>query len=300
MSIVVDGVNIKECTTQRNDFLIMVKMNTGQVVWERTLYLDLPQQSKALNLRSFINSKNPLGYRRIVVTNKRTQPRITSGNLSGLIVTLVNNGEIRGDTPGRNGLELSSSMKLTNNGWIRGAGKNGKSTSSKSLTYGTWITRKCFHESCVSAGTYCPRYYHRGSKKGAYRFSGAGACQSNGVIRWSGGSKWGDFDIVTHKNGFTFWAGRSDGTLFIKTSNTIKTTGQKGGIGISYTTKRTNGKKSAVSYNGFNYSNGRKMAGTLSSTSGDGGNWGTGGRAITGFGHLTSGSKRGKVSGSVS
>lgn len=89
------------------------------------LHLTLTQHTSLINLRSFINARNPNNRTRVIVTNTLTQPRLTTGNLSGLTVELINNGEFQGEAAGRNGMEITSALKLTNNGWIRGAGGNG-------------------------------------------------------------------------------------------------------------------------------------------------------------------------------
>ena len=336
MAIVVDGVNITNVTTQKKDFIITVKMNTGQIVWERTLYLDLPQQSKVVNLRTFINSKNSLGYRRIVVTNARTQPRIISGNLSGLIVELVNKGEIQGDAPGRNGLEVSSAMKLTNHGWIRGAGGNGKAgsrgangaNSTKTVSVkknvssswrggGIWY-RPCkykfVHEPDPKSG--CGVYtgvpigwiaWHNGAQVSG-RGGAPSAVNVGGVTLYRSGS------VVNsrHENRCCGKPPASVGyASWYNSTKRISITGGKGGAGGAggrgqyYRHGKTNG--SGGSSGGRSSPSGGN-SGHRGQTGGNGGTWGNrggnngsvGGHAITGFGRLTAGSKRGSVSGSVS
>lgn len=100
--------------------------NSGTGV-DPILYLTLAQSAGTINLRNIINANNPLNRTEVIVTNNLTQPRIYSGDLSGLDVTLINNGEIQANQFSGNGLDIISPMTLTNNGWIRGAGGNGGS-----------------------------------------------------------------------------------------------------------------------------------------------------------------------------
>ncbi len=104
-------------------------MNEGYMngvhVFTTLLRLTLPQAVTPVNLRTFINNNNPHGRTRIIVTNNLTQPRLDTGNLAGLSVTLVNNGQFQGAAVGDRGMNITSALTVTNNGWIRGAGGNG-------------------------------------------------------------------------------------------------------------------------------------------------------------------------------
>lgn len=89
------------------------------------LYLLDPANPNSVFLDAFIAANNPTNRVNIKVINQFTQPRIRSGDLSGLNVLLENNSEIQGNIPGREALELTSPLQLINNGWIRGAGGSG-------------------------------------------------------------------------------------------------------------------------------------------------------------------------------
>lgn len=102
------------------------------------LYLELEQSTgDIISLEQVINDNNPTNKTEIVITNNYVQPTIQTGNIDGLDVTLINNGEIQGNTtyegynPNRSSTALivnttdNSAFKLINNGWIRAAGGNG-------------------------------------------------------------------------------------------------------------------------------------------------------------------------------
>ena len=97
----------------------------GVIVYKRMLEFDLPQQHKTFDLRPIIDKMNKYGATVIKVTNKLKQPSMHTGSFSGLQVIFVNEGELLGTTPGESALTLTSTMKLINNGHIRGAGGNG-------------------------------------------------------------------------------------------------------------------------------------------------------------------------------
>lgn len=89
------------------------------------LYITLAQSSATITLRTIIDNVNTENRTKVQITNNYVQPRIRSGDLSGLTVTFINNGEIQANQFSGTGLELSSNLTLINNGWIRGAGGNG-------------------------------------------------------------------------------------------------------------------------------------------------------------------------------
>ena len=106
--------------------LVFAQFSPG-VFWqpERTLELILPASSSAINLQSFIATNNPDGVTKVIVTNNSRNPQIYSGDLSAYEVTLVNNSSILGMRASKNALVLTSSLKLINNGVIRGGGGSG-------------------------------------------------------------------------------------------------------------------------------------------------------------------------------
>ena len=105
-----------------------VSVNGSNIVWQNSLALSLNKQSTkkdGWSLRDFIDANNKKGIGTVVVTNDIVQPSMKTGDLSGLTVTLINNGEIQGNTEGMWAMTLQSEIKLVNNGYIRGAGGHG-------------------------------------------------------------------------------------------------------------------------------------------------------------------------------
>ena len=133
----------------------------GVVVWVNTTEVVLPQFSATWTLRDWLNANHP-GVTALKVINNLTQPSMNSGNLSGLSVELVNNGEIQGTSSGSYAMGVTSAMKLTNNGWIRGAGGNGGvggngglgGTGGKGANSSAWVDGPSYFEVDVST---CPR-----------------------------------------------------------------------------------------------------------------------------------------------
>jgi hypothetical protein len=97
------------------------------------LMLDLPKSYEQINLRDFIDANNPLSKTDVLITNNVVNCSITSGDLSGLNVTLIVNKALQGfakkrsnDNESKNsGLVVTSQMRLLNNHYIRGAGGYG-------------------------------------------------------------------------------------------------------------------------------------------------------------------------------
>ena len=89
---------------------------------EPELNLTLAQASQVIELDSVINNNNPENLHTVNITNNLTQPTIFSGDLTGLDVTLINNGNIHGIDTQWEALNITSPLTLINNGWIRGAG----------------------------------------------------------------------------------------------------------------------------------------------------------------------------------
>jgi len=108
-------VDIKDVRSNSGKIVDFVYMNKV-LVWQRMITLTLPQYSKTFSLRSYINSNNPNNVKKITIINTRTQPSIETGNLSGFDVTFINNGEIQGTYPGSTALNITSKLKLLNNG----------------------------------------------------------------------------------------------------------------------------------------------------------------------------------------
>ena len=129
MEILANGrlSNIGDVVSNNNGSLVNYVYMNRVLVWQRITekVLYLPQFNNTFNLRSFIDSQDTDGLTGIKVINNHIQPSMMSGDLNGLDVEFVNNGELRGTNSGNTALLMSSLMKLINNGWIRGAGRNG-------------------------------------------------------------------------------------------------------------------------------------------------------------------------------
>ena len=198
-----NGVEMKEIyhNGSRLDEMYM----GGVIVYKRVLEFELDQYSSVFHLRNVIDSKNSLGADVIIVTNNKVQPSMTTGDLSGLNVTFINNGEIRGTNPGNTALRLTTVMKLTNNGWIRGAGGNGGNGGhgGKGATGAKSANKSVTYTSSTVSWPAAPRTSDRkkdGSwhdeQKHGWRMYGVvnsymkivGPCGA--VINWGG--KWGD------------------------------------------------------------------------------------------------------------
>ena len=124
MEILGNNINIDSVISNAGKSIDYVYAN-NILVWQRLLTLELPQFTALFDLRTFIDNNNSKNHKRIVVINNLIQPTMVSGNLDGLDVTFINNGEIQGGAPGAAAIYLVSPIKITNNGWIRGAGNNG-------------------------------------------------------------------------------------------------------------------------------------------------------------------------------
>jgi len=300
------------------------------LVWQRMLELTLPQFSKTFNLAQWIKANNPRNVEQVIVSNNRTQPSILSGNLSGLNVTLINNGEFRGTSPSSTAMAISSEMKLINNGWIRGAGGNGGKGEYGKNGGNKWISAKWKEywdgknwwmmpgpPNNVHCGAFlAPRTawvvssqtggipqmnwkgrYKRGmcSVSGPCSVSGVGTAKRGSYKRNFGGECGHRFNAyavsVKQKDGYTILGGKAG-------------TPGAGGIGESYSTKRKNGFPGGKG-EASNPSGGH--SGTNGTSGGNGGTWGkaggkdgkAAGHAITGSAYLISGSKLGSRNGST-
>ena len=312
-----------------------VEMNDAYMnavwVYTNTLHLTMSQQSAPFNLTNWINSNNPLGRRKVIVTNSLTQPAMETGNLShtngatGTIETMdvefINNGEIQGSSAGGTGMNIQGSIKITNNGWIRGAGGNGGKggngakgatgaiASSKIINY-----TKTVHYPAVSYDD--PPTTSRGgwSSPGGQKYL-RGPCGSTAYINWSSsssgsgtlcGARW-----TARRVGSSRWhitGGASN--VSVSSNHTIPGgaggaggaggTGGAGGIGQYFNHPKTNGIAGSAGNVGLDgkrnswkdpsgtthYGNyGKKgETGKKGYTGGSGGTWGTDGAIGDGSG----------------
>lgn len=124
-SNIVDYGNIKAQNIVYNGITIQQAYSDDVHVYTRGASLTLPQFDDTFVLADFIRKNNPKGRQRITVVNNFTQPTMRTGNLSGLDVTLINNGSIIGTQSGADAIILESKLKIVNNGYIRAAGGRG-------------------------------------------------------------------------------------------------------------------------------------------------------------------------------
>ena len=110
-----------------NDTMLDEIYYNDEQVYAKRADLTLPQYTSTINLRAFINANNPDNRTRLTVTNNLTQPTLITGDLIGLEITLINNGEFQGTVAGNTGMQLTTPIRVNNtSGWIRGAGGDGK------------------------------------------------------------------------------------------------------------------------------------------------------------------------------
>ena len=108
-----------------NGIVIDTAYINGHVFFRREIELELPQFTTEINLQEFIEQNAQPNIFAYTIVNNLVQPRIVTGDLSGLSVTLINNGEIQGIDANRTALEVTSPLMLINNGVIRGGGGDG-------------------------------------------------------------------------------------------------------------------------------------------------------------------------------
>ncbi len=119
---------IPKTVTFNGTRICRVFMNGVQVFQNGdVLYLPAPGSSATIDLKAFIDSGTTSGCGTITIINNHIQPRITTGNLTGFNVELINSAgaEIQGNAVGGSALEVLTPLKLTNLGWIRGSGGRG-------------------------------------------------------------------------------------------------------------------------------------------------------------------------------
>ena len=96
----------------------------GVTVWRNIVDIELPVLPASTNLATWLEANHP-GLVSVRLINNVTQPSLHSGDFGVKSVELLNNGEIQGGQPGWGAFFVDSAMKLTNLGWIRGAGGSG-------------------------------------------------------------------------------------------------------------------------------------------------------------------------------
>ncbi len=311
-------VDINDVRSNNGKIVDFVYMN-NVLVWQRMLILHLSQHHNTFSLRTFINDKNINNVKQITVINDRTQPAMVTGNLSGLDVTFINNGEIQAMVGGGNAFHATSPIKLINNGWIRGsggkggAGGKGKNTSKTSYSYEIKYNWKACNQ--ATSGNYwvgvinytCDTMMTWGGKHSSWlgdvgtdwkTISGL-----SGHFRRTGGVLCNT--MCSHQSSFYRIERRLTHTTAITGG-----AGGAGGAGIGYNSVAKNGsagKASSPSGGNSGGTGGRGGSwgakGSTGSTGAGGGSAGSvgasGGLSILGRRYLTTGSSTGSVNGSI-
>ena len=289
-----------------NRISILEMYFNGDLVFYGDITLYLPQYATDIDLRKFIDDNNPDGLKKIRVINDLVQPSLFTGDMTGLNVTLVNNGEFLGTNPSSTAVTITSPIVLENTGWFKGAGGNGGNGANHgnySKSVYTWQSRASYDD----GGPYNygiesdrwgkpNRYFNRFWKQSNHAKSGAWVMSGgkNGQEYWNTQSRaagqapiWGD-QGPCHYNTSGSWCrvrGGGPGLQVSLKGGTYKLYGGKGGHGgegIHFrgtrNTGRTNGTAASSSgpTNGHDGGNGRNIS-VPTRSSYNGGNGGQGG-----------------------
>ncbi len=283
----------------------------GHFVYDCAAYLYLPASGPTVNLRTFIDAAGiDTRYHRITIYNEGTRGKVITGDLSGYTpgeIHLINNGEIQANAAAGNALELTTKLKLTNNGFIRGGGGqggNGGNGSSYSRTVSVWGDPRGYNsKDCTSTVADPGQSHMRGWNSttsapfAKQAFWSDKTCTKVGIPYNipSQTPVWGDQGMC-----FTDWFGfihrpvgghvnnrkiALDGVIDGGTNSITGTTGGNGGVGVYYGhaaelgSTGTTGTVSGAN-NGFNDSNGKNYTPYGASTNqggtgGAGGYWGS-------------------------
>ena len=283
----------------------------GTLVFEDMIAVSVPNGyggSTGINLQTFLE-QYAAGKNKITITNNGVLAKFISGNLGGLEVTFINNGEIQGrrsSAHGGDAMSISSAFTLINNGWIRAAGgRGGRGADGANDTYTTEGVE--YHYSGTSNVNSWQAYCDSGAIRIFLDSKGTGSdydCTRTGPYNspssahpgklYRGVLKWQSGQIYIY----------SVKRVFDKINTRRGGAGGEGGYGQGYGQGYTNGKVGAPS---------SPAGGNSGGTGGRGGGWGSNGyrggnngaagsaagKAIVGSGYLKTGSKTGKVNGAI-
>jgi len=124
MSLQINGINMDSVSVdgiKQDRFFV-----NGVNVFEDSITLHIPNGATKTNLRALIDAQAG-GKDKVIIINDGVVSSVVTGDLSGLDVTLINNGEMQGvriEAAGSShmGLRITSPITLINKGWIRGRG----------------------------------------------------------------------------------------------------------------------------------------------------------------------------------
>ena len=286
--------------------------------------LVLPKSYSQINLDTFIRSKT--SKTTVIVHNKGINCSVTTGALSGLDVTFINDrgAELQGFQKGRTnnndskhyGLVVTGSMKLVNDGWIRGAGgAGGRGGKGKDSTYKKTHDETKYAFGCGSGYSWA---VHTGTNLVTVTWANKWCNRSVGEGK--GPVSHDDFSGEFIKSSYKCTAVCQTHAKFYaitrRTYTTHKRTGGSGGYGgygIGYNTAAQAGGKGSVASpadrhlysggaggKGGGWNDAKGHTGAVGYGNGASGTAGyTRTPAIKGSSHLKSGSKTGHVSGGI-
>lgn len=280
------------------------------------LELTMTQQSSTTTLSTYIAANNPDNLETIEITNTLTQPKIITGDLSGLDVTLINSGEIQANAASGTGFEATSTIKLTNTGWIRGAGGNGGSGGTGGLIIGT-LVRHTIQDGNIN------QTVHRGL---ALRQHDGESVYGHGTGAITGQNCYPEYGVIGDDKATDRWRSTDTCLMYIaeakiewvsSTSNLVDVTpwddggsgggggaGQRYGVSAGSGATGSNGGQYATNKGGDGGNGGAwAVAGGTGGTGASGGtsgsSGGAAGKSITGTSFLTGDSTQGNLTGST-
>jgi len=271
----VNNKTISEWTFNTKD-ISEAYMNT-KLIFNKSLELSLPQFTTEINIKAYLDSIGLGSNKNVVITNNLIQPRITTGDLTGLNVTLINKGEIQGTRSNKHALSVTSPLLLKNEGSIKGAGGNGGKggqggndtyVRNDDSTHYAWVTCNQSDTQNYWVGLFTDAL---GRQWSYFSFGGKTVDVSNHAANWT--SIPGLPGQYRRTGGVVKSAQCSYPTQFYRIERRIQTTvarpggiGGAGGIGQAFEGPATPGTNGAMSIPPGGYNGGR---------GGNGGVWGT-------------------------
>ena len=292
-------------------------LNT-KLSFQRGATIEMIQAVSEVNIQSLIEAQAPTDTN-ITIINNLIQPRIITGDLTGLNVTFINNGEIQGVAENKDAFQATSEIRLLNYGNIKGGGGNGgqggegldsTKTTNKSETragsYGNnaFVWRVCYNMTQVAWGG---EYEHfNGNSAGPFTLDGVtGTLKRGGLAYYHEGessvcddnadNKDPVYDIIREWTEEELLSGGTGGDGGAGTCFTCEA--QEGEAGLP--SSPTGGNSGGAGGAGGNWG----IAGATGATGvgpGEAGESGTGaGRAIVGHLYLSANSETGNCLGNI-
>jgi len=273
------------------------------------LELNIPKQTKPLNLKTYIDANNPSNKTEIYLLNNRINGQFITGALGSLNVVLHNTGEIQAfvredgkiTAPESAALIATSRITLINDGWIRACGGKGSGGAKGANTkHKKTVTDERYVFGCGSGYSWSDHSY-----------------STTTTITWAGNF----VNVQGHGGGPAKHPMYPDAEFFrgvYKASACCQTAGKFYSIKkVTYTWHTTVGGNGGLGGAGRGYLSPAKKGdlgrpsnptgGNAGGKGGTGGDWGkaggqsgvAGGKAIIGKSFLKTGSKTGNCSGAI-